>query len=63
MTDCFKASDKGWLMARAMMSDDPPAGYGTTMRMVLAGQAGLGRRPGARWRRRGQEMNGVGFNA
>ena len=36
---CFSASDSGLLMARAMMSDEPPGGYGTMMRIGLLGQA------------------------
>ena len=38
-TVCFSASASGWLMARAMMSDEPPGGYGTMMRTVLLGHA------------------------
>jgi len=37
MTVCFSASDSGWLMARAMMSDEPPGGMVTTIFTGLEG--------------------------
>src|SRR5436190_16228383 len=37
MTLCLNASPSGWLMARAMMSDEPPGGYGTMILMGLPG--------------------------
>jgi hypothetical protein len=37
-TACPSASDSGWLMERAMMSDDPPGGYGTMILIGLDGQ-------------------------
>ena len=39
MTVCFRASGRGWLMTRAMMSDEPPGGYGTMILIGLLGQA------------------------
>jgi hypothetical protein len=39
ITVCFRASPSGVAIARAMMSDEPPGVYGTTIRIVLPGHA------------------------
>jgi hypothetical protein len=50
ITVCLSASESGCAIARAMMSDEPPGVYGTTMRIVLAGLRAR--------RRRGDERAG-----